>query len=206
MYAKKNRHWAWKRCPVSSLLLAFTSAWHQIYWGAAECYSQCSISCTFSTCKFHLCVVLNLHTYLLFTYTLLKILHILHFYLCIFRGIWEIVWKCKTLKYLKFKFSEKATKIEKIFAINLTMCSNRQIDGEDFINFFGLLRKHNFTEGQIVSEENCYVFNSSKKFLPSGWGKNLNFQVRLLKELKTPKFPFDINWPLKEQIFSIAFL
>ena len=108
---KKNRHWAWKRCPVSSLLLAFTSAWHQIYWGAAECYSQCSISCTFSTCKFHLCVVLNLHTYLLFTYTLLKILHILHFYLCIFRGIWEIVWKCKTLKYLKFKFSEKATKI-----------------------------------------------------------------------------------------------
>ena len=106
------------------------------------CYSQCSISCTFSTCKFHLCVVLNLHTYLLFTYTLLKILHILHFYLCIFRGIWEIVWKCKTLKYLKFKFSEKATKIEKIFAINLTMCSNRQIDGEDFINFFGLLRKH----------------------------------------------------------------
>ena len=43
---------------------------------------------------------------------------------------------------LKFKFSEKATKIDKIFTVNLTICSNRQIDGEDFVNFFGLLRKN----------------------------------------------------------------
>ena len=46
---------------------------------------------------------------------------------------WEIV---------KFTFSEKATKIDKIFTANLTVCSNCQIDGEDFINFCGLLRKH----------------------------------------------------------------
>ena len=43
---------------------------------------------------------------------------------------------------LKFTFSEKATKIDKIFTVNLTVCSNRQIDGEDFVNFCGLLRKH----------------------------------------------------------------
>ena len=43
---------------------------------------------------------------------------------------------------IKFTFSEKATKIDKIFTVNLTVCSNRQIDGEDFVNFFGLLRKH----------------------------------------------------------------
>ena len=43
---------------------------------------------------------------------------------------------------LKFTFSEKATKIDKIFTINLTVCSNRQIDGEDFFIFCGLLRKH----------------------------------------------------------------
>ena len=43
---------------------------------------------------------------------------------------------------LKFTFSEKATKIEKIFTVYLTVCSNRQIDGEDFINYCGLLRKH----------------------------------------------------------------
>ena len=43
---------------------------------------------------------------------------------------------------LKFTFSEKVTKIDKIFTVNLTVCSNCQIDGEDFINFCGLLRKH----------------------------------------------------------------
>ena len=39
-------------------------------------------------------------------------------------------------------FSEKATKIDKIFIVNLTVRSNCQIDGEDFVNFCGLLRKH----------------------------------------------------------------
>ena len=43
---------------------------------------------------------------------------------------------------LKFTFSEKATKIGKIFTVNLTVCSNRQIDDEDFVNFCGLLRKY----------------------------------------------------------------
>ena len=38
-------------------------------------------------------------------------------------------------------FSEKATKIDKIFTVNLTVCSNCQIDGEDFVNFCGLLEK-----------------------------------------------------------------
>ena len=40
------------------------------------------------------------------------------------------------------KFSEKATKIDKIFSINLTICGNSQIDVKDFVNFCGLLRKH----------------------------------------------------------------
>ena len=44
--------------------------------------------------------------------------------------------------YVKFMFSKKATKIDKIFTVNLTVCSDRQIDGEDFVNFCGLLRKH----------------------------------------------------------------
>ena len=39
---------------------------------------------------------------------------------------------------IKFMFSKKATKIDKIFTVNLTLCSKRQIDGEDFR---GLLRK-----------------------------------------------------------------
>ena len=41
-----------------------------------------------------------------------------------------------------FLFSKKATKIDKIFTFDLTLGSKCQIDGEDFVNFCGLLRKH----------------------------------------------------------------
>ena len=38
-------------------------------------------------------------------------------------------------------FSKKATKIGEIFTVNLTVTTYCQIDGEDFVNFCGLLRK-----------------------------------------------------------------
>ena len=39
-------------------------------------------------------------------------------------------------------FSKNATKIDEIFTADLTLCIKGQIDGEDFVNFCGLLRKH----------------------------------------------------------------
>ena len=39
-------------------------------------------------------------------------------------------------------FSKKATKIDEILTADLTLCSKCQIDGEDFVIFCGLLRKH----------------------------------------------------------------
>ena len=42
---------------------------------------------------------------------------------------------------VKFVFSKKATKIDEIFTIDLTVTTYCQIDGEDFFNFCGLLRK-----------------------------------------------------------------
>ena len=45
---------------------------------------------------------------------------------------------------MKFMFSKRATKIDEIFTVDLTLCSKRQIDGEDFVNFRGLLREHEF--------------------------------------------------------------
>ena len=39
-------------------------------------------------------------------------------------------------------FSKKATKIDEIFTVDLTLCSKCQIDGEDVFNFCGSLRKH----------------------------------------------------------------
>ena len=41
-------------------------------------------------------------------------------------------------------FSKKATKFENIFTVDLTLCSNCLIDGEDFVNFCALLRKYDF--------------------------------------------------------------
>ena len=45
---------------------------------------------------------------------------------------------------IKFMFSKKATKIlfKTLFTIYLSLCSKCQIDGEDLVNFCGLLRKH----------------------------------------------------------------
>ena len=70
---------------------------------------------------------------------------------------------------LKFIFSKKATKIEKIFTVFLTLCSKCQIDGEDFVNFCGLFRKHklylyvnlvgvkNLREGQSSTFLRCAI-------------------------------------------------
>ena len=43
---------------------------------------------------------------------------------------------------INFVFSRKATKNDKIFTFDLTLCSKCQIYCEDFVNFCGLLRKH----------------------------------------------------------------
>ena len=54
------------------------------------------------------------------------------------------------------------------------------------------------SKGQIISKGNFGVFNSSKIrtkiFFPSRLRQK--FKVRFLEELKAPKFPFEIDWPL----------
>ena len=50
-------------------------------------------------------------------------------------------------------FSKKATKFDEIFTVNLILCGKCQIDGEDFFNFFGLLRKHELYHGINVSKQ-----------------------------------------------------
>ena len=52
---------------------------------------------------------------------------------------------------MKFMFSKKATKIDKIFSIKLTLCSKCQIDGEDFFNFCGLHRKQELYNGYLLT-------------------------------------------------------
>ena len=55
-----------------------------------------------------------------------------------------VIWTSYYLlnQLVKFVFSKKTTKINKIFIVDLTVCSKCQIDGEDLVKFCGLLRKH----------------------------------------------------------------
>ena len=69
---------------------------------------------------------------------------------------------------IKFMFSKKATKIDKIFTNYLTVCS--QINGEDFINFCGLLKNMNFNDVTNLSLNGLYLLTwhllkSRKRFL-----------------------------------------
>ena len=50
--------------------------------------------------------------------------------------------KIRSVILLKFVFSKKATKFDKLYTVDLTLTTYCQIDGEDFFNFCGLLRKH----------------------------------------------------------------
>ena len=50
-------------------------------------------------------------------------------------------------------FSKKATKIEEIFTVDLTLYIQCQIDSEDFFNFCGLFRKH------VLYDNNFITFN-----------------------------------------------
>jgi hypothetical protein len=65
--------------------------------------------------------------------------------------------------YVKFMFSKKATKFDKIFTVNLTLCSKCQIDGEDFTKFCGLLRIYELYHINTDSKENCIKISSVLK-------------------------------------------
>ena len=61
-------------------------------------------------------------------------------------------------------FSKKATKIDEIFTVDLTLCSKCQIDGEDFVNFFGLLRKrklYKLENLKTICRSKCAFFHST---------------------------------------------
>ena len=63
---------------------------------------------------------------------------------------------------------------------------------------------------QLISKGLFGFFNSpkerTKNFCPSRLGQQLTFQVRFLGELKTLKFPFEINWSLVILLLYYLFL
>ena len=83
-------------------------------------------------------------------------------------------------------FSKKATKIDKIFTVNLTLCSKCQTDVEDFVNFCGLLRKHEFWTSMLVSTNDITTFQFQMICNPViGWRKYvMSHRPVLQKNLK----------------------
>jgi hypothetical protein len=57
-------------------------------------------------------------------------------------------------------FSKKATKIDEIFTVDLTLCSKCQIKGEDTVSFHGLFRKHELYQSRIEANNFLWIFNS----------------------------------------------
>ena len=68
----------------------------------------------------------------------------------------EVLWSAhqESLFNVKLMFSKKATKIDEIFSVDLTVTTYCQIDGEDFVNFCGLLRKRELYIRNIF----CFFF------------------------------------------------
>ena len=57
------------------------------------------------------------------------------------------------IEALKFIFSKQATKIDEIFPVYLTVTTYCQIDGEDIVNFCGLLRKRTLYKLQLIAQD-----------------------------------------------------
>ena len=77
-------------------------------------------------------------------------------------------------------FSKKVTKIDEIFTVDLTLCSKCQIDGEDFVIFCVLLRKHELYIYKIRIKQ--IILNLCQKF-NNTWQnfhrKNINFGPKM---------------------------
>ena len=58
--------------------------------------------------------------------------------------------------FIKFIFSKKAT-------VDLTLCSKCQIDGEDFVNFCGLLSKHELYNHKQERMSSSYYYKQANK-------------------------------------------
>ena len=63
--------------------------------------------------------------------------------------------------------SKKATKIDEIFIVDLSLTTYCQIDGEDFVNFCGLLREPELYishegGGELENGNICPIFSTGK--------------------------------------------
>ena len=80
-------------------------------------------------------------------------------------------------------FSKKATKIDEIFTVNLTVTTYRQIDGEDYVNFCGLLRKRELKSPPKIFWNAVKVLNISEEFKKLNQYKFVNSKSKIYIEI-----------------------
>jgi hypothetical protein len=91
---------------------------------------------------------------------------------------------------IMFVFSKKATKIDQIFTVDLTLTARSQIVSEDFINFCGLLRKHELYRTENSRLTYCWIHPPSQSTLgEQKWDllmsdQSVDFQIKIGR----PKF------------------
>ena len=95
---------------------------------------------------------------------------------------------------VKFVFPKKATKIDEIFTVDLTLCSKCQIGGEYFVNFCGLLRKINFN-----------LHGSNLQYFVSGIEESILFWS-FIKRVQGKKYLFSLFGFLVNFLFKVRFL
>ena len=71
-------------------------------------------------------------------------------------------------------FSKKATKIEEIFDVDLTVCSKCQIDGEDFVKYCSLLRKHELNTHTYIKPNQDMHINCPITTSLQPWKETMN--------------------------------
>ena len=81
---------------------------------------------------------------------------------------------------VKFMSSKKAKKIDELFTVNLTLCSKCQIDGEDFFNFCGLLRKHELYKNLLNSTTHVTLYKvlAQRKVTTDAIGSSTSYATR----------------------------
>ena len=90
-------------------------------------------------------------------------------------------------------FSKKVTKIEEIITVDLTLCSKRQINGEDFVNFLAFLESMNFTfsflDGIYLYDFLLGNLRCFQQFPKVWWSKPI------LKSMEVQQKTTTLRWP-----------
>ena len=94
-------------------------------------------------------------------------------------------------KCIKFMFSKKPAKFDKMFTVDLTLCGKCQIDSEDFVNY-RVLKKYELYIKSILFKKVFWHSQSSMSNFFSLFQKNIRNKIPFLSAQRK-KIPWTIE-------------